>query len=58
MPGKPRFSPSNGFIVDNAEAAGGSSNSPKRSPPVNGFGLSPVNKLDNDDVFDVVVGGN
>lgn len=52
------MSPNNGFIVDRADA-GGNSSSPKRSPPVNGFGLSPVNKLDRHDVFGVdVVGGN
>ena len=50
------MSPNNGFIVVKADAAGdGNSNSPKRNPPVNGFGLSPVNKLDRDDVFGVVV---
>ena len=54
----PKFSPNNGLLnaatLVKAEVLDdpcGSSRSPKRNPPVNGLGLSPVNKLDNEDVL-------
>ena len=61
----PKFNPNNGLLnaatLVNGEVLDdpcGSSRSPKRNPPVNGFGLSPVNKLDSDDALLLADGGS